>query len=284
MAGVLADKFDRIDANIELVEAYQMRLLTFGWKGGGKSRSLDPDIQRIVSQLAFEDIAPILNRLGETGIRRFMLYLDSKTMGQLIRSVRRNPQSQRFLIQLLARMPEAIHESMVDADISTQIKAHFQKKQDDLYLPYLTQYEEIVGQVGDELEDDMIEQLGAANSEIGNYLKRKLVTMGTFFALPADEQRDLLTTFTNNDYALLVSSLQDDAQKSVILKLLDGSRKELVTEQLSILQEESKIILAERHKDIRRRLRTLLKQLRSTNSSAEFGDKEGTSITPRDVA
>ena len=275
---------DKIEASLELVEAYQMRLLTFGWKGGGKSRSLDPDIQRVVSQLAFEDIPPILNRLGETGIRRFMLYLDSKAVSQLIRSVRRSPQSQKFLIGLLARMPEAIHESRVDADISTQIKAHFQKKQDDLYLPYLTQYEEIVGQVGDDLEDEMIEQLSAANSEIGDYLRRRLVTMGTFFAMKPQDQKMLVSTFTNSDFATLLSSLSDEAQKATVFGLLEETRKELVSEQLSVLAEESKIVLADRHKEIRRRLRGLLKQLRASGTGGEFGESQDTSIGPRDAA
>ncbi|MBC7533280.1 MAG: hypothetical protein H7318_17045 [Oligoflexus sp.] len=254
---------DKLDATAELLDSYQMRLLTFGWKGGIKSRSLDAELQHTISQLPFEDLPGILNRLREPAIRRFLLYMDSKALGQLIRSVRRNPDSQRLIVALLARMPESVQDPSFDQEIRAQVQAHFSKKQDDLYLPYLTQYEEVVGQVGDELEDDVIELLNDANPEVGRYLKKKLVTMGTFFAMTDAEKKDILSSFTNNDFASLISSLDDEQLRTEIINLLEATRKEMIVEQLSVLAEESKLDLAERHKLIRKRIRTLIKQTRA---------------------
>ncbi|MBC7659811.1 MAG: hypothetical protein H7249_08890, partial [Chitinophagaceae bacterium] len=260
---------DKLDASFELIDAYQMRLLTFGWKGGIKSKSLDAELQHAISQLPFEDIPAILNRLREPTIRRFLLYLDSKALGQLIRSVRKSPDSQRLIVKLMARMPESVQEAGNDNEIKAQFKAHFAKKHDDLYLPYLTQYEEIIGQVGDELEDDIIGQLSDANPDVGQYLKKKLITMGTYFALSDGEKKDLLSGFTNNDFASLLSSIEGENERNIIFKMLEETRREMIIEQLSVLAEESKADLAERHKTIRKRIRALIKQSRTGSGGGE---------------
>ncbi|RYZ58460.1 MAG: hypothetical protein EOP07_07025 [Proteobacteria bacterium] len=260
---------DKLDATAELLDSYQMRLLTFGWKGGIKSRSLDAELQHTISQLPFEDLPTILNRLREPAIRRFLLYMDSKALGQLLRSVRKNPESQRFLVSLMARMPESVQDASVDQEIRAQMQAHFNKKHDDLYLPYLTQYEEVVGMVGDELEDEVIDQLGDANPDVGAYLKKKLVTMGTFFAMELEDKKDLLAAFTNNDYASLISSMDNEGMRAEILGLLEATRREMIVEQLSVLAEESKLDLAERHKQIRKRIRSLIKQTRAGSTGGE---------------
>lgn len=271
---------DKLDATAELIDSYQMRLLTFGWKGGIKSRSLDAELQHTISQLPFEDLPTILNRLREPAIRRFLLYMDSKALGQLIRSVRKNPESQRLLVQLMARMPESVQDGAVDKEIKTQMQAHFDKKHDDLYLSYLTQYEEVVGLVGDELEDEIIDQLAEANPDVGHYLKKKLITMGTFFGMSFEEKKDLLGAFTNNDYASLISSLDNDLMKTEILNMLEATRREMIVEQLSVIAEESKLDSAERHKQIRKRIRALIKQTRAGSQGDAAVVMEDAVISP----
>lgn len=75
-------------------------------------------------------------------------------------------------------------------------------------------------------------------------------------------------------------SLDNEELRQDLSKLIDPLRKEMIVEQLSVLAEESKLELAERHKSIRKRVRALVKQSPGAGNGELRASPEDTVISP----
>ncbi len=271
---------DKTEALYELAEAYQTRLLAAGWKGGTRA-SLNEQVQRLVGTLKAEEFPVIARQLKtEDGLRRLMLYLDAPTLGQLLQSFKRNPQERNLVLHCLAAMPEALDAGHADREIEAVLEQYLNRKREDRYLPYIAHYEAIVVQSGEDLEDDLIEQISQSNPEVGRHLRRKIVTIGSFFMMPDAVRGEILGPFSNYELAVLLSGFTDTQKQASLMSSLEPRRRELVQEQMHMLVDENKYQLAEAQKTLKNRLKDALRVTRANRMDEgqdDAADGEGDS-------
>jgi flagellar motor switch protein FliG len=260
---------DKTEALYELAEAYQTRLMASGWKGGTRA-TLSEDLQRLIAGLKADEVSYIARQLkDEDSLRRYMLYLDASMLVQLIQSFKRQPQDKDLILKSLAAMPEALDAGHTDRSIEAIIQQYLTRKREDRYLPYLTQYESIIAQSGEDMEDELIEQISRSNPAVGRHLRRRVVTLGSFFALPESVRADLLEPFSNYELAALTAAFADEEKRSLLLHSVDSRRRELVQEQMHMLVDENKYALAETQRHQKARLKEAMRLARANQSEDE---------------
>lgn len=265
---------DKIEALYEISESYQTRLLAVSWKGGAKAM-LNENVQRLVANLKQEDLPFVVRTLrDEDNVRRFLLYLNAETITRLLPSFKRNPGDKKLIVNSLAAMPEALASNQADAAIQTVIQDFLTKQREDRYLPYLMHYETILNQCGEEMEDELLDQIAQSNPAAGRYLRRKVVTIGSFFALPDSFRADILGPFSNYDLSVLISGFADEARQKELLNIFEARRRELVQEQMQMLVDENKFALAESQARMKTQLKDALRKLRA---NVEMDEPESTS-------
>jgi flagellar motor switch protein FliG len=254
---------DKTEALYELAEAYQTRLLASAWKGGTRA-TLSEELQRLIGGLKADEISLLARQLqDEDALRRFMLYLDAPMLVQLIQSFKRQPQDKELILKSLAAMPEALDASHADRGIESVIQQYLTRKREDRYLPYLAHYESIIKQSGEDMEDELIEQISRNNPAVGRQLRRRVVTLGSFFAQPDSIRADLLEPFSNYELAALAAAFPDEGKRTQLLNSMDARRRELVQEQMHMLVDENKYALAETQRHLKARLKEALRLARA---------------------
>ncbi len=254
---------DKTEALYELAEAYQTRLLAAGWKGGTRA-ALNENLQRAVGSLKNDELAYIARQLKtEDGLRRFMLYLDAPALVQLIQNFKRQPQEKDLVLKALAAMPEALDAGHADREIDATVQHYLTRKREDRYLPYIAHYESIIAQSGEDMEDDLLDQISRSNPTVGRQLRRRVVTLGSFFTQAEAVRADLLGPFSNYELAVLVSAFPDDQKKAALLSCIEPRRRELVQEQMHMLVDENKYALAETQRNLKARLKDGLRVIRA---------------------
>lgn len=257
---------DKTEVLYEIAEAYQTRLLAAGWKGGTRA-ALNDVLQRAVGGLKADELAFIARQLKtEDGLRRFMLYLDAPSLVQLIQNFKRQPQEKDLVLKALAAMPEALDAGHADREIDGVLQHYLTRKREDRYLPYLAHYESIISQSGEDMEDDLMEQISLSNPTVGRQLRRRVVTIGSFFAQPDNVRADLLGPFSNYELAVLASAFPDDQKKAALLSCIEPRRRELVQEQMHMLVDENKYALAETQRNLKARLKDGLRVLKANQT------------------
>jgi len=263
---------DKTEALYELAEAYQTRLLASGWKGGTRA-TLSESLQRAIATLKADELAIVARQLKtEEGLRRFMLYLDAPSLVQLIQNFKRQPQEKELVLKSLAAMPDALDAGHVDSEIDATVDEYLTRKREDRYLPYLAHYETIIAQSGEDMEDDLIEQISRSNPSVGRQLRRRVVTIGSFFAQSDAVRSDLLGPFSNYELAVLASSFTEAQKQAALLSCIEVRRRELVQEQMHMLVDENKYALADTQRNLKARLKDGLRAMRRTQ--ADEGEEE----------
>ncbi len=271
--------FDKTEALYELAEAYQTRLLAAGWKGGTRA-SLDQKLHRLLGSLKSEDLALVARQLkSEEDLRRFMLYLDAPSLVQLLQSFKRNADEKNLILSALAAMPEALDSGHADEEIEAVVETFLSRKREDRYLPYLAHFEAIVAQSGEDMEDDLIEQISRSNPVVGRHLRRKVITIGSFFTLPDSVRVEVLGPFSNYEVAVLLSAFPDEQKRALLMNALEARRRELVQEQMHMLVDENKYALADSQKNMKTRLKEALRVIRA-NQDEHGGESTAESDSP----
>ncbi|HET9236847.1 MAG TPA: hypothetical protein VFO10_06330 [Oligoflexus sp.] len=275
---------DKTEVLYEIAEAYQTRLLAAGWKGGTRA-ALNDNLQRAVGGLKADELAFIARQLKtEDGLRRFMLYLDAPALVQLIQNFKRQPQEKDLVLKALAEMPEALDAGHADREIDGVLQHYLTRKREDRYLPYLAHYESIIAQSGEDMEDDLMEQISLSNPTVGRQLRRRVVTIGSFFAQPDSVRADLLGPFSNYELAVLASAFPDDQKKAALLSCIEPRRRELVQEQMHMLVDENKYALAETQRNLKARLKDGLRVLKANQGDDEPLDEQDAAPTSSGAA
>ncbi len=265
---------DKTEALYELAEAYQTRLLAAGWKGGTRA-ALNENLQRAVGSLKNDELAYIARQLKtEDGLRRFMLYLDAPALVQLIQNFKRQPQEKDLVLKALAAMPEALDAGHADREIDASVQHYLTRKREDRYLPYIAHYESIIAQSGEDMEDDLLDQISRSNPTVGRQLRRRVVTLGSFFTQAEAVRADLLGPFSNYELAVLVSAFPDDQKKAALLSCIEPRRRELVQEQMHMLVDENKYALAETQRNLKARLKDGLRVIRANQGDEAIEEEQ----------
>jgi flagellar motor switch protein FliG len=260
---------DKTEVLYELAEAYQTRLMASGWKGGTRA-TLSEDLQRLVAGLKADEISHLARQLkDEDALRRFMLYLDAPMLVQIVQNFKRHPQEKELILKSLASMPEALDAGHTDRSIEGIIQQYLTHKREDRYLPYLAHYESIIAQSGEDMEDELIEQISRSNPSAGRQLRRRVVTLGSFFAQPESVRTDLLEPFSNYELAALTAAFVDEEKRSLLLNSIDSRRRELVQEQMHMLVDENKYALADTQRHLKARLKEALRLARANQSEED---------------
>jgi flagellar motor switch protein FliG len=275
---------DKTEVLYEIAEAYQTRLLAAGWKGGTRA-ALNDTLQRAVGSLKADELAFVARQLKtEDGLRRFMLYLDAPSLVQLIQNFKRQPQEKDLVLKALAAMPEALDAGHADREIDGVLQHYLTRKREDRYLPYLAHYESIIAQSGEDMEDDLMEQISLSNPTVGRQLRRRVVTIGSFFAQPDNVRADLLGPFSNYELAVLASAFPDDQKKAALLSCIEPRRRELVQEQMHMLVDENKYALADTQRNLKARLKDGLRMLKANQGDDEPLDEQDAAPSSSGVA
>jgi flagellar motor switch protein FliG len=275
---------DKTEVLYEIAEAYQTRLLAAGWKGGTRA-ALNDTLQRALGGLKADELAFIARQLKtEDGLRRFMLYLDAPSLVQLIQNFKRQPQEKDLVLKALAAMPEALDAGHADREIDGVLQHYLTRKREDRYLPYLAHYESIIAQSGEDMEDDLMEQISLSNPTVGRQLRRRVVTIGSFFAQPDNVRADLLGPFSNYELAVLASAFPDDQKKAALLSCIEPRRRELVQEQMHMLVDENKYALAETQRNLKARLKEGLRVVKANQGDDEALDEQDAAPSSSGVA
>jgi flagellar motor switch protein FliG len=114
------------------------------------------------------------------------------------------------------------------------------------------------------MEDDLIEQISRNNPSVGRQLRRRVVTIGSFFAQSDVVRSDVLGPFSNYELAVLVSSFSDTQKQTAMLSCIESRRRELVQEQMQMLVDENKYALADTQRSLKARLKDGLRSIRAT--------------------
>jgi flagellar motor switch protein FliG len=275
---------DKTEVLYEIAEAYQTRLLAAGWKGGTRA-ALNDTLQRAVGSLKADELAFIARQLKtEDGLRRFMLYLDAPGLVQLIQNFKRQPQEKDLVLKALAAMPEALDAGHEDREIDGVLQHYLTRKREDRYLPYLAHYESIIAQSGEDMEDDLMEQISLSNPTVGRQLRRRVVTIGSFFAQPENVRADLLGPFSNYELAVLASAFPEDQKRAALLSAIEPRRRELVQEQMHMLVDENKYALADTQRNLKARLKDGLRMLKANQGDDEPLDEQDAAPSSSGVA
>jgi flagellar motor switch protein FliG len=265
---------DKTEVLYEIAEAYQTRLLAAGWKGGTRA-ALNDELQRTVGALKADELALVARQLkSEDGLRRFMLYLDAPSLVRLIHNFKRQAQEKELVLSALAAMPDALDAGHADREIDAVLQRYLTRKREDRYLPYLAHYESIIVQSGEDMEDDLIDQISRSNPSVGRQLRRRVITIGSFFTLPDEVRADLIGPFSNYELAVLVSAFTDDQKKAALLQSIEPRRRELVQEQLHMLVDENKYALADTQKALKSRLKEALRAFRVSQGNDAVEEDE----------
>jgi hypothetical protein len=259
---------DKSAVALELIDAFETKMAAREWKGL-TDMHLSREVQGQLSVIKADELLKLAQSLSEAGVRRLLLYLNPKTIVQFLQSDRPEADRIRYLVYQVASMPHALLDADSDYEILDCLKNFLTSKSSDHYQFYLATYLSIVESAGEGLDDSVIDALSKAHPEVGSYLRRHVMTLGSFFRLPPHLKSDALQGFTNSELALLLASYDDESVRKLIYDAMDKRRRELVEEAVEMLRDENKVALAENQKRVKSKLTQALRRMQKNGQLHE---------------
>jgi hypothetical protein len=236
----------KTDIMIEAGEEILTRILADSLVGG--KLALKSDVSERILQLSIVDLASVFIELKVESHARLLLYLDSKTINAVMKQLRRqNQDAYKNLVAQISRLPGAERDVESDQDIVTVLDQAISKVKDDSFRSYMTFFKEIVEHSDDEQKDDIISGIEMANPDVAEKLRRQIITLSSLFRLPQGSQSEIVASMSNKDIAAVMIGLSNEDATN-ILGRVSPRRKQIILDELKILQEGDQEMIRASHK------------------------------------
>jgi hypothetical protein len=231
--------FDRPKAEVMLEAAEELNtaLLSAGF------RSNNADVSEEVSQLLLkfddDDLINITQELHQDTIPRLFVYLTPEQIGRVLKGVQNDENKFMTSISAVPMIPQVVNNRDLDKELLPVLEKQISTIDEDSQRSYLSLYKEIVETLDDEVNEHVINGMGAVDDRINTYLQNNVVTLATFFKLAADIKEELISSMSNKDIAGFIFSLTTDKASGVI-QLAGERRVELIQEELDRFESFTK--------------------------------------------
>ena len=231
-----------------------------------------------ILQVSDEDLAQVVCEIDTDALPRLFLYLDPNKIATVLAQVKALD-SKRYekAILMLPKMPSVENVAESDPTILQTLEAVLERTKSDAQRPFLKVYQDIVESAGDELGEDIMQQL-SADPRVDTFLKQNVIGIYTFFLLEDEVKAELLEPLSNRDIAALSAGVKED-ERNIISALLPERRRPLVAEEVEALTSRGSRQVSVQFKRVKEMLVRRLRDLKADGtlqSSLRSGGKQAT--------
>lgn len=221
----------KIELMLEAGEELKTKLLSEQF--GNLRGTLTIKLANLIVQMTEADQVEVVHELKAELKPRFFVYLESEKLGALISATQtKYPDDVDVILSLIPKIVEVEHKTNLDDQIASIVDQYLKKYDQDAQRPYLPYFQQVIESLNTNLAEKALETLSAADSRIDAFLSSKLVTFKTYFRLPLEVRKDILSSdFSNKSIAALLFGTAQD-KRADILDCIEKRRHSLIQEEL----------------------------------------------------
>lgn len=259
---------NKIEMMLEAAEELKTKLLVESLDSVSGKPS-EKVAQRLI-QLSDDELAQVALDLEPEYIPRLFLYLDPKRIAALITTIKRlNPDKFAPVLEVLPKLPEARTNDEYDDYIIVAMDSVLDRIKNDFQRPFLSVYQDIVESTEEEISEQIVREL-SQDPRLDEYFRANVITVHTFFLLPAEQRNEIMESLSNKDIAALAAGSKPEEQQ-MLLEAVPERRKSLVAEEFESLTSRGGRQAQYAYKRVRE---IIVKRLREMKN-------EGTLVTAR---
>ena len=228
-------------------------------------------VTELLLQMTGSDLLDVCKKLDERSIPRFLLYLNTEKIVQLLRDAKdAEPAHYHKMTTLITRMPDFEQSTQLDEIIIAAIQARMATNKEDRQRPYLKIYQSVIEAADDEMAEELTSSLTSRSKAVGQYLEKNTVLISMLFKLPVEViEANIFDALGNRDLAALINGF-DGNKKQFLLSHLEQRRRDQVNEEVERAASRTKRQNSEDHKAAKQTVLGILRKLKTEGTLDEL--------------
>jgi flagellar motility protein MotE (MotC chaperone) len=219
------------------------------------------ELSQVLLKIKPTDVRSLFGKLDTEEMARLFQYYDSQKLAEIINEMS-DPEAIAKIGPALAQMPKVRADASIDNRIAAKIGEIMQVQQSNEYLPHMNYYEKMLGQVTEDIAEQLSEPLSKADPTLRRLVDEKVVSLTLLTQIDGASLQQVVDGLSNKALAVLLTMLDETAAAN-LRSTLNERRSGMITEELELINSLPDAKKLKEQKIYKGQVVSLLKKMKS---------------------